>query len=227
MIAEELFSIPHNFPFKSYFEGADSPWSWVSQIRKALEASDFVAQIPDSGSIPPGVVIEGTVFIDPSVVLSPNVVIQGPAYIGAGTEIRPGAFIRGNVIVGENCVLGNSSEFKNCLLLNNVQAPHYNYVGDSILGNGAHLAAGVICSNLRLDQAHVLIKLHSGFVDSGLRKLGALIGDGAEVGCNTVLNPGSVLGKRSVVYPSMSFDGVLEAYSIAAVKQVMRIIKRR
>ncbi|MDA0348642.1 MAG: UDP-N-acetylglucosamine diphosphorylase [Verrucomicrobia bacterium] len=227
MIAEELFSIPDNFPFKSYFGGDDTPWSWVGQIRLALESSDFVAQIPIPASIPPGVVIEGAVFIDPSVVLSPNVVIQGPAYIGAGTEIRPGAFIRGNVIVGENCVLGNCSEFKNCLLLNNVQAPHYNYVGDSILGNGAHLAAGVICSNLRLDQANVPIKLNTGHVDSGLRKLGALVGDEAEIGCNTVLNPGAVLGKRSIVYPSMSFDGVLEADSIAAVKQEMRIIKRR
>ena len=227
MIAEELFSIPDNFRFKSYFAGDDSPWSWVGQIRGAFEGRDFASQIPNPATIPPGVVIEGAVFLDPTVVLCPNIVIQGPAYIGAGTEIRPGAFIRGNVIVGENCVLGNSSEFKNCLLLNNVQAPHYNYVGDSILGNGAHLGAGVICSNLRLDQTNVPIKLATGYVDSGLRKLGALIGDQAEVGCNTVLNPGVVLGKRSIVYPSMSFDGVLEAGFIAAVKQENRIVKRR
>jgi UDP-N-acetylglucosamine diphosphorylase / glucose-1-phosphate thymidylyltransferase / UDP-N-acetylgalactosamine diphosphorylase / glucosamine-1-phosphate N-acetyltransferase / galactosamine-1-phosphate N-acetyltransferase len=139
MIAEELFSIPRDFPFKRYFAGDDSPWSWVTCIRLALENSDFVAQIPDRSSVPPGVLIEGTVYLDSTVILSPNVVIQGPAYIGAGTEIRPGAFIRGNVIVGDNCVLGNSSEFKNCLLLNNVQAAHYNYVGDSILGNRTHL----------------------------------------------------------------------------------------
>jgi len=105
--------------------------------------------------------------------------------------------------------------------------PHFNYVGDSVLGNKAHLAAGVICSNLRLDQANVPVKLPTGFIDSGLRKLGALVGDGAEVGCNTVLNPGTILGKKSMVYPSMHFSGYLEAKSIAAVKQDLTIIKRR
>ena len=227
MIAQELFSLPSNFPFSSFFPGNVSPWTWVAKIREALECSEFIPNNPPPPSYPSGVVIEGPVYINPTAVMGPNVVIKGPAYIGANTEIRPGAYIRGNVIVGQGCVLGNSSEFKNCLLLDGAQVPHFNYVGDSILGNGAHLGAGVICSNLRLDQLNVPIKLSTGAVDSGLRKLGALIGDSAEIGCNTVLNPGAVIGKRSLVYPAMAFDGVLECDSIAAVKQSISIVRRR
>jgi NDP-sugar pyrophosphorylase family protein len=159
--------------------------------------------------------------------LPPQATIIGPAYIGARTEIRPGAFIRGNVITGEGCVLGNASEFKNCLLLDGVQAPHFNYVGDSILGNGAHLAAGVICSNLRLDQGEVVIQLPAGPVSTGLRKFGAVLGDKAEVGCNAVLNPGTLLGPRSLVMPCMSFGGYLPANTIARVKQTVTTVPRR
>ena len=227
MIAAELFSLAPDFPFSATFKVDDLPWNWIGCIKKAFSDPVFVPKVPDASSLPPGVVIEGAVYLAPGVVLCPNVYIKGPAYIGEGTEIRPGAFIRGNVIVGRGCVLGNSSEFKNCLLLDEVQVPHFNYVGDSVLGNRAHLGAGVICSNLRLDQQNVPIKLPSGVVDSGLRKLGALVGEDSEVGCNSVLNPGVIIGKRSLIYPSMSFDGVLGSDSIAAVKQSIRIVKRR
>jgi len=224
MKAEELFSIPESHPFKAFFSTEAAPWDWLSQIKEALSNFDFVPRHTD---LPSGVVVEGSVYIDPSATISPNVVIQGPAYIGAHAEVRPGAFIRGNVIVGNGCVLGNSSEFKNCILFDGVQAPHFNYVGDSILGTGSHLGAGVICSNLRLDRNNVWIKLTSGSVDSGRLKLGALVGDHAEIGCNTVLNPGTVIGKRSIVYPSMAFSGVLASDSIAGIKQELRIISRR
>lgn len=227
MIAEELFSLAPGFPFSASFKVDDLPWNWVSCIQKALSGPAFVPNEPGSSSLPPGVVIEGAVYLAPDVVLGPNVYIKGPAYIGEGTEIRPGAYIRGNVIAGKGCVLGNSSEFKNCLLLDGVQVPHFNYVGDTVLGNRAHLGAGAICSNLRLDHQNVPIKLPSGVVDSGLRKLGALVGDDAEVGCNSVLNPGVIIGKRSLVYPSMAYDGVLDSDSIVAVKQSIRIVKRR
>lgn len=216
-----------DFPFSDTFKVDDFPWNWVSCIKKALSSPAFVPNESGASSLPQGVVIEGAVYLAPDVVLGPNVYIEGPAYIGGGTKIRPGAFIRGNVIVGKGCVLGNSSEFKNCLLLDGVQVPHFNYVGDSVLGNRTHLGAGVICSNLRLDQQNVLMKLPAGVVDSGLRKLGALVGDDSEVGCNSVLNPGVIIGKRSLVYPSMSFDGVLDSDSIAAIKQSIRIFKRR
>lgn len=215
MQAEELFSISEKFPFWSYFRGDRAPWVWVAQIREALASRQFVPNNPEAHALPPGVVIEGSVYLDPTAILGPNVVIYGPAFIGPNTEIRPGAFIRGNVITGKGCVLGNSSEFKNCLLLDGVQAPHFNYVGDSVLGNKAHLGAGVICSNLRLDGTNVWVRFPGGSEDSGMRKLGALVGDRAEVGCNSVLNPGTILGKDSVVYPSIAFSGMLGAGSTA------------
>jgi carbonic anhydrase/acetyltransferase-like protein (isoleucine patch superfamily) len=141
-----------------------------------------------------GRALEGAIWLHPSVKLPATATIIGPAWIGANTEIRPGAFIRGNVIVGAGAVLGNACEFKNCLLMDKVQVPHFSYVGDSILGNGAHLGAGVICSNLRLDQKPVVIRAAGVTHETGLKKFGAVLGDRAEVGCNAVLNPGTLLG---------------------------------
>ena len=228
MNAEELFSLPDEFPFREIFLAHDRPWEWVKKIRVAFNSSEFQPNADKPEALPPGVAINGEVYLHPTVRLSPNVVIYGPAFIGPDVEIRPGAFIRGNVIVGTGSILGNSCEFKNCLLLNEVQAPHFNYVGDSVLGNRAHLAAGVICSNLRLDQQYVPVKLPGGAESSGMKKLGALVGDEAEVGCNSVLNPGTILGRRSLVYPSMAYGGVLDADSIVAPRlQAPRIVKRR
>ena len=124
-------------------------------------------------------------------------------------------------------MLGNASEFKNCLLLDGAQVPHFSYVGDSVLGNGAHLGAGAICSNLRLDGRPVSVRLPSGDVDTGLRKFGAILGDHAEVGCNAVLNPGSLLGKRSLVAPAVSFSGWLPPATIARVRQTVSLVPRR
>jgi NDP-sugar pyrophosphorylase family protein len=186
-------------------------------IKPAL--ADF--QFPESTlDKPAGLHISGDVYIHPSVKLPAFGSIKGPVYIGEASELRPGVYIRGNVIAGKGCVLGNSCEFKNCLLLDGVQVPHFSYVGDSILGNGAHLGAGVICSNLRLDQADIPVVLPDGSKQAtGLRKLGALLGDGAEVGCNAVLNPGSILGKRALVMPTMAFRGHLAANTIAYSKE--------
>lgn len=223
--ASEFFTLPPSLArFAPYFPASVAPWEWLKKIGAALEGEQFD---PLELKIPAGVHIEGRVWLHPSVKLPPFAVIQGPAYIGARTDIRPGAFIRGNVIVGEGCVLGNSSEFKNCLLLDGVQAPHFNYVGDSILGNGAHLGAGVICSNLRLDQSEVTVRLPTETVKTGLRKFGAILGDKAEVGCNSVLNPGTLLGPRSLVMPTMSFSGVLPPSTIARVRQSVTTLARR
>ena len=224
MRASELFDFPASLPFASFFAPEATPWEWLPKIREAL-ASAELGDYP--GEIPAGFRIEGPVFIHPSVVLPPFGSITGPVYIGEGCELRPGVFIRGGVIAGANCVLGNSCEFKNCLLLDRVQVPHFSYVGDSILGNGSHLGAGVICSNLRLDQKPVGVKLADGtLADTGLRKLGALVGDAAEVGCNAVLNPGSVLGRRSLVMPTVAFRGTLEAESTAFMKERLQAAPR-
>ena len=147
------------------------------------------------------------VWVGENVKIHPSAVIEAPAIIGSGTEIRPSAFLRGNVITGSNCVIGNSSELKNCILLNTVQVPHYNYVGDSVLGDKAHLGAGAICSNFKGDGSNVTVRGDQDYL-TGLRKLGAILGDRADIGCGCVLNPGTVIGKDSRVYPLNSLRGV-------------------
>src|SRR5580704_3385847 len=149
MKAADFFTLPRSLaPFLAAFQPDAAPWEWLKQIGPALAARRL--DQPPLRPFPSGVQAEGWVYIHPSVKIPPTATFIGPAWIGANTEIRPGAFIRGNVIVGEGCVLGNACEFKNCVLMDRVQVPHFSYVGDSILGNGAHLGAGVVCSNLRL-----------------------------------------------------------------------------
>ncbi len=225
MQASDFFTLPASLaPFAAYFPPDAPPWEWLKKIGDALAS----LPLPKSGvKIPTGVHLEGGVWLGAGVKLPACATIIGPAWIGAGTEIRPGAFIRGNVITGEGCVLGNACEFKQCLLLDRVQAPHFNYVGDSILGNGAHLGAGVICSNLRLDQQPVIVRAPTGSFETGLKKLGAILGDQAEVGCNAVLNPGTLLGKRALVSPSISFSGFLPAATIAHARTQVKLIARR
>ncbi|MGC6423354.1 MAG: UDP-N-acetylglucosamine diphosphorylase [Lentimonas sp.] len=222
--ASDLFTFPESLPFAHSFPVDGAPWEWVAAIKKALAGIEFV---PYGGEVPSGFKIEGPVYIHPSVELPAFGSIKGPAYIAEGCELRPSVYIRGNVIAGANCVLGNSCEFKNCLLLDGVQVPHFSYIGDSVLGNKAHLGAGVICSNLRLDQADVPVQLLDGKrISSGMRKLGALVGDEAEVGCNAVLNPGSILGKRALVMPTIAFRGTLAAKTIAFTKEPIHTAPR-
>ncbi|MBE6014008.1 MAG: UDP-N-acetylglucosamine pyrophosphorylase [Lachnospiraceae bacterium] len=140
--------------------------------------------------------------------------ILGPAIIGENTEVRPGAFIRGNALVGNSCVVGNSTELKNVILFNNVQVPHYNYVGDSCLGFKAHMGAGSITSNVKSDKTLVCVKSKDEIFETGLKKFGAILGDHVEVGCNSVLNPGSVIGRNTNIYPLSMVRGVVPADSI-------------
>lgn len=163
------------------------------------------------------------VLVGQGVKIHESAVIEAPAVIGHGTEIRPSAYIRGCVITGEKCVLGNSSEFKNCILLDGVQAPHYNYVGDSVLGNYAHLGAGVVCSNLKSDKKNIVIKADTP-IETGLRKIGGILADRADIGCGSVVNPGTVVGKRTSVYPLTSLRGVYPADCI--VKAAEKVVKR-
>ncbi|MGH8019483.1 MAG: UDP-N-acetylglucosamine diphosphorylase [Opitutaceae bacterium] len=218
MTASDFFDLPPSLSaFTSHFLPDAEPWAWVRAIASALAGRELT--LDPSQEIPACVSIEGAVFLHPTVRLPHSCTIQGPAWIGPGTEIRPGAFIRGNVIAGAGCVLGNACEFKNALLLDSVQVPHFSYVGDSVLGNKTHLGAGVICSNLRLDQKPVTIRMSDGgFVETGMRKLGAILGDAAEVGCNAVLQPGAILGKRAVVFPLTSFAGLAPAGTIVRAR---------
>lgn len=226
MKASDFFSLPTSLaPFARHFRPDVPPWEWLKQINLALVALTDLPSVP--ADRPPGVHIEGSVWLHPTVKLPPYATILGPGWIGAHTEIRPGAFIRGNVIVGEKCVLGNACEFKNCLLMDNVAVPHFNYVGDSVLGNRAHLGAGVICSNLRLDQQPIVVRTEDRTFETGLKKFGAILGDEAEVGCNAVLNPGAVLGRRALVTPAITFSGYLPPATIAHARPAMKFIPRK
>jgi NDP-sugar pyrophosphorylase family protein len=225
MLAADLFSLPPSLAvFAPHFRADIAPWHWLREIGPALTSTAFPVPVSQH---PSGTHVSGLVYIHPSVRLPHTATIIGPAWIGPETEIRPGAFIRGHVITGARCVLGNACEFKNCLLLDGVQVPHFSYVGDSILGNGAHLGAGAVLSNLRLDQKPVTLRLPEGTVDTGLKKFGALLGDRAEVGCNAVLNPGTVLGKRSLVMPTIAFGGYLPPATIAKARATVTLLPRR
>ncbi len=225
MQASDFFTLPPSLAeFAPHFRADAAPWDWLREIVPALAARAFAEPLPPHGS---GVQITGPVYLHPTVRLPHTATIIGPAWIGEGTEIRPGAFIRGQVIVGAGCVLGNACEFKHCLLLDRVQVPHFSYVGDSVLGNGAHLGAGAILSNLRLDQKSVTLRLPDGVVDTGLKKFGAILGDHAEVGCNAVLNPGTVLGPRALIMPAVAFGGYLPASTIAKMRTTVTLLPRR
>ena len=154
------------------------------------------------------------VWIARDATVFPTATIIGPCIIGHETEVRPGAFIRGNALVGNNCVVGNSTELKNVILFDNVQVPHYNYVGDSVLGYKAHMGAGSITSNVKSDKALVVVHNQGEDLPTGRKKVGAMLGDRAEIGCNSVLNPGTVIGRDSNVYPVSCVRGVVPENSI-------------
>ncbi len=154
------------------------------------------------------------VYISKSATVAPSAYIAPPAVIFHRAEIRHCAYIRGSVLVGNDCVVGNSTELKNCILFDNVDVPHFNYVGDSILGYKAHLGAGAIISNIKSDKKNVIIRNGDERLETGLRKMGAIVGDRAEIGCNSVLNPGTIIGRNSNVYPTSCVRGVLDENSI-------------
>ncbi len=197
---------------------ADSvyPWEIIPKI------GNYIRQICEGG-LEGFTRISETVYIGEGVSIASTAVIEGWAVIGGRSTIRPGAYLRGNVITGEGCVIGNSTELKNCMLMDGVQLPHYNYVGDSVLGNGAHMGAGAICSNLKQDGKNVVIRGDISY-ETGMRKLGAILGDQADIGCGCVLNPGTIIGKGTSVYPLNSLRGVLPSGCI--VKSTNDIVER-
>ena len=211
----ELFDC--NVPYlKNLFESCEYPWEMLPKI-KNLITELLESGIPEFTELKPGVLIGKDVKI------ANTVTIEAPAIIGHGCELRPGAYIRGNVITGSNCVLGNSSEYKNCILLDKVQTPHYNYVGDSILGNRAHTGAGTVCSNLKSDGKNIVVHGDKDY-ETGLRKIGGILADGADIACGCVINPGTVVGKNTSVYPLTALRGVYPENCI--VKAQDKFVKR-
>ncbi len=205
----DLFDLSHTVA-KDYFAGFEYPWEALSGIKdlilsvgKTLDPELYERRGED-------------IWISKTAKIYPNNYIEGPCIIGHNTEVRPGAFIRGSALVGENCVVGNSTELKNCILFDNVQVPHYNYVGDSILGYKSHMGAGSITSNVKSDKTLVVVKSQdkSQAYPTERKKVGAFLGDFVEIGCGSVLNPGTVIGRESSVYPLSSVRGIVPAHSI-------------
>lgn len=212
----ELFSCETEY-LKALFEKSTYPWDMLSLIKQ------YAADLIEKGIDGYELIAEG-VLVGRNVKIHPSAVIIGPAIIGEGTEIRPGAYIRGSLITGRDCTIGNSTEVKNAILLDHVQIPHYNYVGDSILGNYSHMGAGSICSNLKSDGKPVIVRADESY-ETGLRKFGAILGDRADVGCSCVLNPGTIIGKGTRVYPLNSLRGVYpEKYIIKSADNQTEII---
>lgn len=204
---QELYTLDETIAAE-IFEGAVYPWEVLSKIH------DFILKLGETLPEEEYDQVGEDVWIAKSAHVFESAYIHGPAIIGKDAEVRHGAFIRGNVIVGEGAVVGNSTELKNVILFNKVQVPHYNYVGDSILGYKAHMGAGSITSNVKSDKKLVVVKTAEGNLETGLKKFGAMLGDEVEVGCGTVLNPGSVVGKRTNIYPLSSVRGFVPQESI-------------
>ncbi|MBQ1729848.1 MAG: UDP-N-acetylglucosamine pyrophosphorylase [Oscillospiraceae bacterium] len=193
---------------KPLFEGKTYPWEALGEIK------DFILSLGEKLPVDEYEKRGEDVWIAKDAKVFPSAYIAGPAIIGHGTEVRHCAFIRGSALIGDNCVIGNSVEVKNAVIFDNVQVPHYNYVGDSVLGYRSHMGAGSVTSNVKSDRSLVVVKNGDELIETGRKKFGAILGDYAEIGCNSVLNPGTVIGRRSSVYPTSCVRGVVPEDSI-------------
>ncbi|HVY70904.1 MAG TPA: DapH/DapD/GlmU-related protein [Verrucomicrobiae bacterium] len=221
--APDLFDLSQT-EHAAIFDGCEHAWDALRKIKEYLRAN----LRPELRNKCEGRAYIGKdVFIGEGTIVEDGAMIKGPAIIGKNCQIRHNAYIRDEVIVGDNCVVGNSCELKNALLFNNCQAPHFNYVGDSILGYKAHIGAGVVLSNFKALPGNVFVEKEGTPFDTGLRKFGALLGDGCDIGCNSVLNPGSIIGRGSVIYPNTNWRGILPANMIVKNKAAQEIVVRR
>ncbi|MGZ5023267.1 MAG: acyltransferase [Chthoniobacterales bacterium] len=219
----EFLALEHTAHSK-LFENQKYVWDALKQIASYLQ---FRLQPQVLGELVGKPFISDAVFIGADTIVEQGAVLKGPAWIGENCQIRSGCYVRENVIAGDGVVMGNSCEFKNCILFDEAQVPHFNYVGDSVLGYQAHLGAGVILSNVKLDHREIHVTAADGNIATGLKKFGAIVGDRTEVGCNAVINPGAVLGRDCIIYPGVNFRGVLPAASIVKLRQNLQTLTRR
>ena len=202
----QLYDLSHSLA-GDYLAGFEYPWQALGGIKNLILT--LGASLDDAYSE-----ISPSVWVHNTAVIAPSAYLGSPCIIGPGTEVRHCAYIRGSALVGANCVVGNSVELKNVILFDNVQVPHYNYVGDSILGYKSHMGAGAVTSNVKSDKTLVVVKDGAEKMETGLKKFGAMLGDCVEVGCNSVLNPGTVIGRHSNVYPTSCVRGTVPENSI-------------
>lgn len=219
---EDFLSLDHTEHAK-LFESQRFVWDALKQIASYLQFRLKPIVLGDLIGKP---FISNAVFVGRGTIVEQGAMLKGPAWIGENCHIRSGCYVRENVIAGDGVVMGNSCEFKNCILFDEAQVPHFNYVGDSILGYRAHLGAGVILSNVKLDHREIFVNALEENIPTGLTKFGAIVGDRSEIGCNAVINPGSILGRDCIIYPGVSFHGVLPESSVAKMRQDIQILPR-
>lgn len=218
LMVKSLFTLEHSLAGE-LLKTKTYPWEALKEIK------DFILYIGATLSPDTYEKKGDDIWIAKSAKVAPSASITGPCIIGENTEVRHCAFIRGSALIGNGCVVGNSTEIKNSILFDSVQVPHYNYIGDSILGYKAHTGAGAITSNVKSDKTPVKIKCGEDVIETGLKKFGAMLGDNVEIGCGSVLNPGTVIGKNSIVYPLSSVRGFVKENSI--YKKATEIAERR
>jgi NDP-sugar pyrophosphorylase family protein len=206
------------------FDTCEYAWDALKKLKSFISAN---LKPENHGKLEGHAFIGPQVFIGEGTVIEDGALIRGPAIIGRNCKIRHNAYIREDVIIGDDCVIGNSCEFKHSFLFNGAQVPHFNYVGDSILGHRAHLGAGVKISNVKLMPENVTVEKDGAPFDTGLRKFGALLGDFTDIGCNAVLNPGTIIGRGSVVYPNVCWRGILPMNMLAKNKAEIEVVVRR
>lgn len=216
---KSLFDLNHTIAAE-LFEGKTYPWEVLSEI------SDFIRRLGESLDPEKFEKCGEDIWVAKSAVIAPTAALNGPLIIDEDAEIRHCAFIRGSAVIGKRSVVGNSTEIKNDIIFDDVQVPHYNYVGDSILGHKSHMGAGSITSNIKSDRSLITISWDGESIETGIKKIGAMLGDGVEVGCNSVLNPGSVIGPRSMVYPLSMVRGVVPADCIYKNKPGFEIVPK-
>ena len=219
----ELLNLEHT-AHQKLFEDQKYAWDALKQIASYLQ---FRLKPAVLGELLGKPFISRNIFVGAGTIIEQGAVLKGPAWIGENCHIRSGCYVRENVIVGNGVVMGNSCEFKNSILFDEAQVPHFNYVGDSIIGYRTHLGAGVILSNVKLDHSEIAVVAEDGNIATGLTKFGAIVGDRTEIGCNAVINPGSVLGRDCIIYPGTNFRGVLPHGSIVKVRQEQQVLARR
>lgn len=222
---KDFFDLEHA-PFPELYQDIDCVWEAIPRIKEFLKEK-LEPGVHSSARVSPEAFVGDMVQIGPNTEVEHGAVIQGPVIIGADCQIRSSAYLRQNVIVGDGAVLGNSCEYKNCVLHNGANVPHFSYVGDSLLGYKAHLGAGVKISNVKLTWETVKVNGPDGVIDTGLIKFGAVLGDNTDVGCNSVLNPGALVGPHSIIYPCSSWRGVLPARHIAKLRQTFEVVERK
>lgn len=224
MLSPETFFDLSKTKHQSIFDGVELVWDVINKIHNYI-LENLNPQI--KGEVMPGAWVDKNVFIDEGTVVEPGAMVKGPAIIGKNCQIRNGAYIRGDLIAGDNAVMGNSCEFKNVFLFDGANIPHLSYVGDSVIGFKSHLGAGAKIANTKLIRENVKVEIDGKIHDTGLLKFGVILGDTSDIGCNAVINPGSIIGKNSIIYANVTWRGYLPAKRIVKLQQSQSVVERR